>query len=105
MTKLESRVELTAAEKLRLDQVAQARELLRSLGYQDLPDGSLVVPGFHCETMKDQISIIMQGKVVNLVKLTESQFDFVLAMLYAARYFHALEVKPIEKKRKDKHGK
>jgi hypothetical protein len=49
------------------------------------------------ESVKDQISTIMQGKVENLIKLDDYQFDLVLTMLYSARYFHALESKPVEK--------
>jgi len=52
------------------------------------------------QIVKEYIEIIMTGKVENLVKLTDKDFDFVMAMLYAARYFHALEVKD-----KVKHGK
>lgn len=50
------------------------------------------------ELVKKQIEIIMQGKVYSLVKLPENQLDFVLALIYAARY-KPVEVKPIEKRK------
>ena len=52
--------------------------------------------------MEKQIKRIMEAPVSGLVKLTDSQFNLVLALLVAAR----LEVKPVEIKRKgEKHGK
>jgi hypothetical protein len=48
--------------------------------------------------IKKRIEIIMQGKVENLVKLTDNQLDLVLTMIFSARYFHALEAKPVEAK-------
>jgi hypothetical protein len=57
------------------------------------------------ELAKKRIDTIMEAPVANLVKLTDSQFDLVLVMLYAARLFRPSEVKPIEIKREVKHGR
>ena len=52
--------------------------------------------------MEKQIKRIMEAPVSGLVKLSDHDFDLVLALVYAAR----LEVKPVEIKRKgEKHGK
>jgi hypothetical protein len=34
---------------------------------------------------KERIEIILEGRVVNLVGLSDNDFDLVLAMIYAAR--------------------
>jgi|GEM_PF-6953723 len=79
----EKRIELTAAEKIRLDQVAQARELLRFLGFVELPNGSFAAPD--SQALADPCGLQENWLLLELINHDDPTFEQLLAAIRRKR--------------------